>query len=248
MTNKSTIYSQPAEHYTSGDYWQNREKSESTYKVHLVDSLIKKSHLNLSPHIKAAELGCGQGAFLFPFADFLEKHDLDYQLLGYDISTPAINLAQSRNQHPENKLKFLTGSANDLPNGLDFIFCMDVIEHVENPFEFLRNLSNKSKYLILHLPIEHSIGHLLMRNPTQSYNTFKHIHFFSWESANLLIKESQFELVNYQFTAASDVVLNMPGSFKIKLSRWLRYFAYQLNPQIAAIVGGGSVLLLLQNL
>ena len=187
---------QPIEYYTKGSYWENRQDSKSDYKVRLVEYILKKYKISLFSGLKAAEIGCGQGAFLFPLSEYLEKEEIQYQLLGYDVSPQAINLANVRNLSSSNdKVSFLVGSAADIPSNLDFIFCMDVLEHVEDPFQFLRELSSKSKYLILHLPIEHSIGHLIMQTPSQSYRTFQHIHFYSWETAKLLINESPFHLL-----------------------------------------------------
>lgn len=234
------------EHYISGDYWKNRENSDSTYKIALLESLIQKYKIVLPSPLKIAEVGCGQGAFLLPLADRLNRKQIEYRLFGYDIAADAIALAQSRNPHGD-RLSFAVGSAEDIPAQLDAIFCMDVLEHVENPFAFLRSLAGKSTYVILHLPIEQSFGHLLRRCTSTSYQTFQHIHFYSWETARILIDISPFELVGYQFTADAEVSLKVPGSLMTKFLRIIRYFIYKINPNLAAILSGGSVLLLLKN-
>ncbi|MEH1913987.1 class I SAM-dependent methyltransferase [Nostoc sp.] len=247
MNQSSNNLTQVSDHYTSGAYWLEHQNSDSTYKVRLLESLLEKSQLSLSSTLKAAEIGCGQGAFLFPFANYLENQKIQCKLLGYDISSQAILLAKEKNKHSEDTLSFFIGSAENIPDGLDFIFCMDVLEHVENPWELLRSLSSKSKYLILHLPIEQSIGHMLMQSPSHSYKTFRHIHFYSWETAKILFQESPFKLLNYQFTAASNVSLKIAASPMIRLLRLIRYFAYKFNPHLATMLGGGAVLLLLEN-
>jgi len=241
---KETEMSQASEHYTKGYYWSQRQDSDSTYKVDLVESLLRKSKVHLSESVKIAEIGCGQGAFLFPFVRYLYKLKIDYQAFGYDISSQAITLAKSRNS--DSKLSFFTGSDESVPTGLDIIFCMDVLEHVENPWEMLRGLSLKSKYVIVHLPLEHSIGHLFFSTPLKSYETFKHIHFFSWTTAKLLIKDSPFTLLDYQFTASTDASLKLGGNFLTRTLRFVRYLLYKSNPDLAVTIGGGSVLLLLE--
>ncbi|MHC5740421.1 MAG: hypothetical protein ACYTXT_00690 [Nostoc sp.] len=96
MNQSSNNLTQVSDHYTSGAYWLERQNSDSTYKVRLVESLLKKSQLSLSSTLKAAEIGCGQGAFLFPFANYLENQKIQCNLLGYDISSQAILIAKEK--------------------------------------------------------------------------------------------------------------------------------------------------------
>jgi SAM-dependent methyltransferase len=103
-----------ADYYTSGDYWQGLEDTDSTYKVDVVDSLLQQYKIPLSTQIKAAEVGCGQGAFLFPLAEYFDQKKINYQLQGYDISPQAINLAQAKNKNLD-KLLFTIGSTDDIP-------------------------------------------------------------------------------------------------------------------------------------
>jgi hypothetical protein len=236
-----------ADYYTSDEFWNDYEDSDSSYKVWIFDSLLKKSCLKLPHFINAAEIGCGQGAFLFPLVNYFNDKEVQFKLQGYDISPKAISLAMSKSKFPEQLLSFHSSSAESIPDGLDFIFCIDVLEHVENPWEILRNLALKSEYLILHLPIEQSIGHLFGHSPTRSNHNFNHIHFYSWETAKLMIQESPFEIVEYLFTPASDIVLSMKANAIVKLLRIFRYFFYKLNPKVASIFCGGSVMMLLRN-
>jgi len=252
MKSENSTSSTIDQHYISGNYWSERQDSDSTYKVDLLDSFLQKINLNLeniseSSQLTISEVGCGQGAFLFPLVEFLTRKQIKFRATGYDIATQAIELAKSKNKYPEDTLCFAVGSNESIPSRQDIIFVMDVLEHVDNPFLFLESLQEKSKYLIIHLPIEQSFFHLLFNTPTSSYKTFKHIHFFSWETANILIQESSSSLVNYQFTPASKASLKLNGKWRVKCFRTLRYLLYQINPDLASILMGGSVLLLLKS-
>jgi ubiquinone/menaquinone biosynthesis C-methylase UbiE len=54
---------------------------------------LSKFNINISQGIRAAEIGCGQGAFLFPFAKYCYTNNIPFKLDGYDIAFNAIQLA-----------------------------------------------------------------------------------------------------------------------------------------------------------
>jgi SAM-dependent methyltransferase len=232
-----------ARYYTDGSYWAHRKDSDSSYKVRLVLSLLESSGIELSRHFRAVEVGCGQGAFLVPLAHALRERGFAPELLGLDISAKAIEMANARTEG----IDFAVGSATEVPSELDLIFLMDVVEHVDQPYDFIRSLACKSRYLVIHLPIEHSIAHLLLRKPTTSHAEFHHIHFYSWETAQLLVAELPFRLVSRQFSAASMETVDLARGFSRRALLLARLVIYRLAPRFAPTLAGGSVLLLLEN-
>lgn len=235
----------PENYYTSGHYWEKYADSDSSCKVDLVAHLFEKYPILAGSWIHAAEVGCGQGAFLFPLAKRFKDKSIPFDLIGYDISPDAIEIAKKRGNAFGDNLKFSVGSAGDVRNGLDIIFVMDVLEHVENPYQFLRDLAGKSKYLLVHLPIEHSIAHLLMRKVSRSNTEFNHIHFFSWESAKIMISESPFEIKDFQFTPSLGITIGLEKNILKKILLMGRYLLYKMMPRLSPLLSGGSVLLLL---
>jgi cyclopropane fatty-acyl-phospholipid synthase-like methyltransferase len=231
-------------YYTSGLYWQKHKDASSQFKVNLVLEIFSKFGLEILPGDQLTEVGCGQGAFLLPLASYLAEQKITTRINGYDIAPDAIQLAEKNNIFPN--VTFSVGSTNQINDKANYLFCMDVVEHVENPLDFLRTLAQKADLIILHLPVEQSIGHMLLHKPTQSYREFQHIHFYSWETANLLLKEASFEVVGYQFSAASKVIFKVSGNPITKLLRVVRFFLYKINSPIAAILGGGTVLFILK--
>ncbi|MDH5716432.1 MAG: class I SAM-dependent methyltransferase [Spirochaetia bacterium] len=243
--NKKYQIKKPEDYYTSGEYFNSHKDSCSDIKIDLVIPFLKKNKIDVKQNTKIIEVGCGSGEFLMPLTKFLESKNIQYKIKGYDISKPAIDMANKKNKYKN--LMFYVGSVKNIKEKTDLIFCMDVIEHVENPFEFLRSLNGKSKYIVLHLPIEHSIGHLLLEKTQKSNETFKHIHFFSLQTALILIKELPFEILDYQFTAASMAAIKIKGNIFIRFLRVIRFFMYKISSKFSSIMGGGSVLFLLKN-
>jgi SAM-dependent methyltransferase len=231
-------------YYTKGTFWEGREASESAFKLELVLPFFHKYPNLLLKQGKYADLGCGQGSFLLALAQYLDNLKLNYELYGYDISPYAIELANKfADKKPD--IVFRVGSCLDLPDDLDLIFINDVVEHVENPYQLLRDLARKSKYVIMHLPIEQSISHMLMRKPSSSYNLFRHLHFFSWETARILINHSPFKIIDFQFTGAAATLIRITKKLQ-KIQNLLRYALYRLSPPLASVIGGGPVMLLLE--
>lgn len=248
MNNNLELKTQASDYYTSDEFWKNNLGKSSSFKVQVVDALFKKSNMNLPRFLNAAEIGCGDGAFLLPLASLLKDKGVEFNIAGYDISQMAIEQAKDNNHFPENQVSFHVAPVGDIPYDLDMIFCIDVLEHVENPWEILRGLAGKSQYLILHLPIEQSLGHWITGACTRSNRTYNHIHFFSWESARLMLKESPFEIVDFQVTGATDFILTFSsGSLFKKIVHWVRYMAYKLSPKVTSAFAGGSVMFLLRN-
>lgn len=231
-------------YYTQGTFWEGRETIGSSFKLELVLPLLNKYSKLLLNKCKFADLGCGQGSFLLALAKYLDNLKLDYELYGYDISSYAIELAKMVANHKPN-IEFHVGSCLDLPDELDIIFIIDVIEHVENPYKLLREIASKTHYVILHLPIEQSISHMFMKKPSSSYELFRHLHFYSWETAKILIHHSPFRIVDYQFSGAAYTSIKITQNLK-KIQNIFRYLLYRVSPPLGSLIGGGPVMLLLE--
>jgi SAM-dependent methyltransferase len=233
-----------ADPYTSGAYWARHADSDSGYKVRLLLSLLDRANLTMTPGSRLVEVGCGQGAFLLPLAALLRSRGITAELIGLDISPDAIDLARARSAGLG--VRFEVGSAADVPDA-DFLFLMDVVEHVENPDAFLRELAGKTRYVALHLPVEHSFAHLLLNKPTTTARVFDHVHFYSMETSRLLIERSPFGVVAHQFSAAQWENVRRAEGPADKAVQLARFLGYRLAPTWMPVVAGGSVMWLLDD-
>lgn len=198
-------------------------------------------------NFKGIEIGCGDGFFLIPLESELRKSNNNFKLTGYDISPYSVQMARKRISSSNSHISFHTGTAKDIKERVDYLFIMDVLEHVENPYQFLRELKGKSDYMFVHLPLEHSWAHILLGKPRKSYKRFRHVHFFSWETARILFQECNLSIISYQFTAATRESLQLPGAFITKILRYIRYWAYKLLPLLSVPIAGGSVMIVIKD-
>src|ERR1051326_937933 len=142
--------------YTSGEYLEKNPTwhvEESPWKARQIMRMLARNSLT-PPTI--CEVGCGAGEVL---KQLQGKVDAACTFWGYDISPQAIELAKSRaNEHLHFKLADLQ---QEQEASFDLMLILDVIEHLEDYFSFLRDLQSRSQYKIIHLPLDLSVQSLL---------------------------------------------------------------------------------------
>jgi SAM-dependent methyltransferase len=236
------------QHYAGGDYWRERLTESSDFKVSLALRAMRNAGLTVEDGFTGTEVGCGNGAFLFPLRDALNDQLDDFRLTGLDIAPDAIDRADSRaTKLGEERLSFRLVSDENPTDRSDVVFLMDVVEHVRNPYDLLESLHSKCSRVVLHLPLEQSLAHALLRRPTKSHERFRHIHFFSLETALLMIRECGYKVDTIQLTAASPEILRFKGTIVLKALRYMRYICYRVAPRQSAIAMGGSVMFVLSS-
>lgn len=69
-------------------------------------------------------------------------------------------------------------------SGFDVVMAIDVFEHVEDFFGFLRSLREKGTYKIFHIPLDLSVQWVLRSSPLIKQRlSVGHIHHFTKETA-----------------------------------------------------------------
>ena len=92
-------------------------------------------------------IGCGAGGVLAE----LRRAYLDAELFGYDIAPDA---ARFWSQHLSANIKFEIGDFFELnKRTYDVLLLLDVIEHLQDPFDFVGRLRNFASLFVFHFPI-----------------------------------------------------------------------------------------------
>lgn len=233
--------------YSSGEYWQDKLNEKSDFKVPLAIRALDEAGFRITPGLRAAEIGCGNGAFLFPLAHALDALIGSFSLTGFDIAPNAVDLAKARaSETGETRLTFAVKSAAEIDERFDIVFIMDVVEHVADPYSFLRSVRKIAPVIVLHLPIEQSLAHNIIRRASTSYRRFHHLHFFSQDSMRVLVQESGLEIISMRYTAASSEVLHLHGGPATQVARRLRYYASNILPDTMSMLTGGSLMLVMK--
>ena len=137
------------ERYTTGEYL-----AQTGGQWHLQDSPSKAQQVvrmldrnELKPD-DVCEIGCGAGGILHCLEKVLPE---DVPLVGYDISPQAHKLSL---HFTSERLQFICDDAFADDRTFDLALVMDVVEHVEDCFGFLRQARDKGDYKIYHYPLE----------------------------------------------------------------------------------------------
>jgi SAM-dependent methyltransferase len=135
--------------YTTGSYLEKNplwHTEESLWKAEQVTRMLNRQ--TIAPRT-ICEVGCGAGEVLKQLQQRLTS---DCDFLGCDISPQAIDLCGSRGNE---KLHFFLGDVTKISDRFfDLILVLDVIEHLEDYFSFLRNIKERALYKIFQIPLD----------------------------------------------------------------------------------------------
>ena len=224
--------------YENGEYFSLNPSwhiEESAWKVRQILRMMSRQRVVAK---KICDVGCGVGEVLRLLQ---EKLPSDCNLWGYEISPQAYELCRRRaNDRLHFRLMDIRSEANIC---FDLILLLDVIEHLEDYFSFLREMRSKSRLTILHIPLDLSVqtvlreGGLLKRR-----NMYAHLHYFTKDLALRTLEDVGYDVLDYAYTPRS----NELGSNLIqRLLRPLRTVCFSIHQDFAVRVLGGYSLLVL---
>jgi 2-polyprenyl-3-methyl-5-hydroxy-6-metoxy-1,4-benzoquinol methylase len=230
-----------AEIYEDGTYLEHHpswHEEDSPWKARQILGIIERNSLNPKT---ICEVGCGAGEIL----NQLAAHYGDTkQLIGYEISPQAFALC-SKKAKPH--LTFTLGDLLSVDTDrYDLVMAIDVFEHVEDYFGFLRKLRAKAEYKIFHIPLDLSVQSILRASPIlKARRLVGHIHYFTKETALEALKDTGYKVLDYSYTGGT---IELPNrGWKANLLKLPRRLAYALHGDMAVrVLGGYSLLVLAQ--
>jgi len=225
--------------YTEGRYFKKNptwHAEDSPWKAKQIINILSKN--NIYPK-SVVEVGCGSGEILNQLHLNMPE---DTIFVGYEISPQAFELCEKRKKKRLNF--YLKDFVHEKDAGFDVVLCIDVLEHIEDCFSFLRCLKEKAEYKIFHIPLDLSVQTVLRSSPIlKVWNDLGHIHYFNKEIAIEILKDTGYQVLDYFYTAGST---DLPAkSFKSLLARIPRKIMFRLNKDIAVRILGRYSLLVL---
>ena len=221
--------------YTDGSYISKSSGTwhleDSPFKARWIMQMLAK-HPDFSP-TTVCEIGCGAGGIL---AELQKTFPEGSRFTGYEISPQAHAMSL---QFSNAKVRFVLGSAFDDSERYDLALVMDVVEHVEDCFTFLRRTKLKAGMKILHIPLDAHVSAILRgRN---SWDTAGHIHIFTLETALKTLEHCGYQIHDWFLTEGA---LTAPtGSTHTHLANLLRRPLCWASPTLSARLLGGNSLL-----
>jgi hypothetical protein len=236
ITDGDTADTRTEDLYAGGSYLERNPTwhvEDSPWKAQQVLRMLDRH--DLAPRT-IAEVGCGAGEILKQL-----EQSLPYaSLVGYEISPKAIELAQPR---ASKRLRFELKDILKEDVRYDLVLLIDVIEHVENPFSFLRRIRERSEHTVLHIPLDISVQSVLKGTLLEKRADLGHIHYFTKELALTTLGDVGYEVVDHFYTFHA---VELPAkSWRQQFRRVTRHLAFSASPDIAVRVLGGASLLVL---
>ena len=181
--------------YTSGEYLQKNplwHADESPWKAKYVLQMIARN--KIAPKT-VCDVGCGAGEVLHLVHEGMHG---ECRCWGYEISPQAFGLSHRLSSET---LQFKLADIRQEDDAhFDLMLLMDVIEHLEDYFGFLRELQPKAEYKILHIPLDTSVRTVLLGKLTDFRAAYGHLHHFTKEVALQMLSDVGYEVIDYVYT------------------------------------------------
>lgn len=224
--------------YVNGDYLARNPQwhvEESAFKAAQIVRMLEKNQISPTT---ICDVGCGVGEVL---SELQKSLGSECKLYGYDISPQAINLAKSRGNE---RLHFCLSDLCSVDGAwFDLTLALDVFEHVEDYYGFLRQLKTKAHYKMFHIPLDISVQTVLRKSGLlKRRHLHDHLHFFSKETALQALQDAGYEVLDHFYTARAIELGDALGQRLLRLPRKLCFAVH--NELTVRILGGYSLMVL----
>lgn len=189
--------------YNSGEYFAHNPtwgREDSLWKVKQILKVIPKKFFvdnYKDKGIAVADIGCGGGGVIGNFVGILKERGYSIACaVGFDIGKIPVEMAKKEWKNVE----FVNGTIGDDDRKFDIGLLVDVIEHIENPGDFVRACGKSCKYLLLHIPLEDNYNFKLRNQYEYVLKKFGHINYFNARSCIEFLETSGMKIVNYKYT------------------------------------------------
>ena len=225
--------------YKDGSYSRQNptwHAEDATWKARQILKLFQRNGLNPQT---VCEVGCGAGGILVELARRMEP---DTRFFGYEISPQAFEMCRLKESA---RVRFHNADPfSDDAGPFDVIMAIDVIEHVEDLYGFLRRMREHGRQKVFHIPLEICAQALFRPSAfARSRTVSGHAHFFLKETALGALYEAGYGVIDWFYTRAG---IERPcKGFGVRALRGPRALLSALSQDLAAKLLGGFSLMVL---
>ena len=181
--------------YLSGEYVKNNPTWHSEDSGWKSDQIVRALSTAAIVPRRVCDIGCGSGDVTVRLAQKLPAADF----VGFEISEYAFELAKSRKTP---NCRFVSGGMDEVDRNMryDLALAIDVFEHVEDPYAFLRQMRGLADLKLFHIPLDLSALSILINNLMWSRRQVGHLHYYSRATALALLHECGYKVVQSTYT------------------------------------------------
>ena len=227
--------------YTDNTYLDNNptwHEEDAPFKAKTALNLLKK-HKILPDTI--AEIGCGSAEILVQLSKKMPNRT---KFWGFDISPQAIEIAKKK-EYANLKVEQKDITQNPAEYSYELVLVMDVIEHLENYFEFLNKIKGIGKHTIFHIPLDMCMWSLFREGMLlETKSRIGHIHNFTEDFILSVLADNGYKVIDKTYTPPSF----KEKSFKNSFVSVIRKMLFAVAPRFCTkTIGGYSIMVLVES-
>lgn len=145
----------------------------------------------ISEHDKVLDVGCALGVLL----SMLDKDG--YQTFGTDISHFALDLAKKKTK-ANLQIFDVNQNFNYKDNSFSGVFAIDIIEHLDSPINFAKNVRRilkKGGLFFIHTPNINSVFEKIYKKNWFGYQDKTHLYLFNRKNLQFLLEQAGFKIL-----------------------------------------------------
>lgn len=222
--------------YTEGDYLAHNPDWHDADAVWKVSQIVPFLASNGCSPRSICDIGCGTGGVLaalmpaFPEAEGL----------GFDLSQQAARRAAEI--HPQVRVK--VGDPSEHGVRVDLAMMIDVFEHVEDYYGFLRRMGPVGQQTLFHIPLDMNALNIMREHRIRSVRELVgHLHYFSKLTALETLVDTGYRVIDSRFTLVGTYAEAV--GFKANAIKQAMRVGFSLRPESTARILGGASLLVL---
>lgn len=220
--------------YLDGQYYTKNPSfhvEDSSWKAGYILKMLARMDCHPST---VAEVGCGAGDILAQLSVKMPNA----QFCGYELSPQGYQLCRQRES---DRLTYFNEDL--LARGgerYELILCIDVFEHIEDVFTFLRGVKEYAQSFIFHIPLDMN-AQMVARNAQMTVRrTAGHLHYFSKDTALAILQDCGYDVKSWFYTPSG---ADRPKGAKSKALQIPRRVSFRMMPNLTARVLGGYSLM-----
>jgi ubiquinone/menaquinone biosynthesis C-methylase UbiE len=234
--------------YSTGEYIRKNptlDAEDTTWKITKIIPLVDEFTNQFSEaKVKILDVGGGAGLFLKGISDYLSSKNIRVEQYALDLSMEMLRIQKENN--PDIKT-FFEGSIEKTSfdgKEIDLVLMIDVIEHVPDAVQALKELSRISKYAIFKVPLENNLYYnflnLIKTGGLRRYITEKvgHINFYNFKELKKQIATHTGEIIRYYFTNVFEYYLSKEYHKRIVAKEKILYtlgkLAFTISPGLCS--------------
>jgi hypothetical protein len=222
--------------YTDGGYIKKHPRwhvEDSPWKAEQVIKILQRNSIVPAT---VAEFGCGAGEVIRQISLAFP----DARCKGFDISPDAIELTRGRETQ---NLTYHLIDGFQFMERFEVLLLLDVIEHIEDCFGFLRSLHPNAEYVVAHIPLDLSVLSLLINTPMANRRSAGHIHYFTKETALALLSDSGYEVLDWYYPQGAYFLPSR--AWRTRLISPFRALGAAIAPGLSSLLLGGASIMVL---